>query len=207
MKNIRIQVRPIIFTALVVVPCAVVIVLANQVKSLRMQSRELAFRKAFPYVGQVQPAMRVATLDGDSAVIGETTPNRAQVLIFFSPSCEFCRRSAPSWKSVADSLFGDRRSVDVVWVSLGNVDSTRLWVRQHQVSGTVALMPRGKPRALYRVKAVPLTLVLDAQGQVRYVRPSVIATRATEDSIIEAARIVSRAKQQRIVSSAPALGR
>jgi peroxiredoxin len=167
------------------------LVLAMQMRPLREQARELALRKALPYIGQVQPTLRAASLGGDSVTIGETRSHRAQLLLIFSPSCPFCRQSMPAWQRAAAQLATPRDSVDVVWLSLGTADSTRAWADEHQVREPVLLMPKGKPRATWRIKGVPLTLVLDWQGQVRYVRGAVIRDGATVDSIVRAARTVS----------------
>jgi peroxiredoxin len=135
--------------------------------------------------------LRAASLAGDSLTIGETRSHRAQLLLIFSPSCQFCRQSMPAWQSAAAQLAASADSVDVVWLSLGTADSTQAWANEHGVREPVLLMPKGKPRATWRIKGVPLTLVLDWQGQVRYVRGAVIRDGATVDSIVRAARTVS----------------
>lgn len=187
----RARVTMIVMSVATAVMTSLVVLLSMQMKPLRAQARELMLRKALPYIGQVQPTLRAVTLDGDSVTIGETASHRAQVLLFFSPSCTYCRETAPSWKQVAQALAVSRDSVDVLWVSTGDADSTRAWAAEHGLREPVVLMPRGKARATWRIKGVPLTLITDWQGQVRYVRPSVIRTVATQDSIVLAARTVS----------------
>jgi peroxiredoxin len=184
--------KPTAFLAgCVVLLTVLVAVLAAQMRPLRAQARELAWRKALPYLGQVQPTLRVRSLSGEELVIGETGPHRAQLLFFFSPSCPYCEESAPGWNRASASLRDAGDSVEVYWISLGNAADSREWARTHGVRDPVLMMPAGKPRATWRIKGVPLTLVLDWQGQVRYVRPSVIARPATIDSIVRAARTIS----------------
>lgn len=170
---------------------ALTLLLSVQMKPLRQQARELQLRKALPYIGQVQPTLRLASLSGDSLTLGETRSHRAQLLLIFSPSCIYCRESMPAWRRAVAQVSAVKDSVDVYWLSLGSLDSTRAWVEEHQVHEPVLLLPKGKTRATWRVKGVPLTLVLDWQGQVRYVRGAVIRQDATVDSIARAARTVS----------------
>jgi hypothetical protein len=56
---------------------ALTLILSAQMKPLRQQARELQLRKALPYIGQVQPTLRLASLSGDSLTLGETRSHRA----------------------------------------------------------------------------------------------------------------------------------
>jgi hypothetical protein len=117
----------------------------------------------------------------------------------------------PAWRRAVSQVSAAKDSVDVYWLSLGSLDSTRAWVQEHQVQEPVLLLPKGKTRATWRVKGVPLTLVLDWQGQVRYVRGAVIRQNATVDSIVRAARTVSaqigNARPQSVAANTLSLGR
>ena len=168
-------------------------VLAVQMRPLRQQAQELAWRKALPYIGQVQPTLRVRALSGDEVVLGEALPHRAELLFFFSPSCPYCEQSAPEWNRASALLRTPADSVDVYWVSLGDAEGTREWARAHGVRDPVLLMPVGKARATWRIKGVPLTLALAWQGQVRYVRPASIIRPLTMDSSVRAARAIAKA--------------
>lgn len=151
-------------------------------------------RKAFPFVGQYLPTVRAATLQGDSVTVGETTRGRSQVLIYFSPNCQYCRETLPEWKRISDALLRDpARRFDVIWVSVSTEDSTRAYVESHQLTGTVVRMPSSKLHRVARVKAVPMTLVLDRQGQVVHVHPSVFRTRPASDSVVTAAHLAAAA--------------
>lgn len=55
-----------------------------------------------PAVGDVAPAMTVATLSGKPLSIGKNyTDSRATLLMFVAPSCPICRKVIPIAKSVA----------------------------------------------------------------------------------------------------------
>lgn len=171
----------------------VIVVLALEVRALRPKARELQRRKAFPYAGQVQPTVRAVALNGDTVVVGEAAPGRAQLLIFFAASCPYCKENVPAWKRITAQLRADTaRRFDVVWVSLSAADSAQSWVREHGLSATdtVVRMPERKSLATYRVRGVPITLLMDERGQVLYMHPSVFRTRAAEDSLLQVAMAV-----------------
>ena len=58
------------------------------------------------------------------------------------------------------------------------------------MTDTVVRMPERKSLATYRVRGVPITLLMDERGQVLYMHPSVFRTRAAEDSLLQVAMAV-----------------
>jgi hypothetical protein len=186
----------------------ILVVLSLEVHALRDQAAELRRRKALPYVGQVQPTVRAMSLAGDSVVMGETTPGRAQLLIFFSSSCPFCLANVPTWKRLADTLRADRaHRFDIVWVALSPADSARRWATHHGVIDPVVRFPDGKTRAVYRVKGVPITLLTDERGQIMYMHPSVFNSRAAADSLLAVAWGVGTKRATPANDSSRAAGR
>lgn len=177
----------------------VIVVLALEVRALRPKARELQRRKAFPYAGQVQPTVRAVSLGGDTIVVGEAAPGRAQLLIFFAASCPYCKENVPAWKRITAQRRADTaHRFDVVWVSLSSADSAQSWVREHGLSSTdtVVRMIERKSLATYRVRGVPITLLMDERGQVLYMHPSVFRTHASEDSLLRVAMSVQPRREK-----------
>jgi len=144
--------------------------------------------KAFPHAGQWVPTVRAATLAGDSITLGETTSGRAQILIAFSTTCQFCRATLPVWRRLSDSLRRDPKAhFDVVWVSASPWDSTRAYAQAHGITSTVVRMPTPKLARVYQIKSVPLTIVLDRWGRVAHAHASVFKNAAMIDSVYIAA--------------------
>jgi len=180
---------------------AIIVVLALEVRALRPKARELQRRKAFPYAGQVQPTVRAVTLDGDTVVVGEAASGRAQLLIFFAANCPYCRENVGAWMRITAQLRADSaKRFDVIWVSLSSSDSARTWMREHGLSmtDTVVRMPERKSLATYRVRGVPITLLMDERGQILYMHPSVFRTRAAEDSLLRVATAVQARRKQTV---------
>lgn len=173
---------------LIVLMGATIVSLTVQVRGLQPRAEELTRRIYFPVVGHSVPTIRLAAMNGDSITIGEAKPGRAQVLFFLRSSCQFCEQTLPAWKSVAIELQKDpAHRFDVFGVSYSPRDSTEQYVRSHDLPFQVARMEIIKFRRLFRVKAVPMTLVLDDAGRITYMQPGDVSSKAKVDSLLQAA--------------------
>jgi peroxiredoxin len=167
---------------------ALIVILGLQARALRGYQRQVQRMKTLPHAGQWVPTVRVSTIVGDSITIGETTAGRAQVLIAFSTTCEFCMATIPHWKRLTDSLTRDPRSrFDVVWLSASSWDSTRSYASRHGIVAPVAKLPSAKLARVYQIKVVPLTLVIDRWGRVEHAHASLFKNAAALDSVFVAA--------------------
>jgi len=166
-----------------------VVVLAREVTKLRPQAAELKLRRAIPYVTQWVPTVRARTLSGDSVTIGETKRGQTQTLIFFTTVCPFCLETLPLWKRISATLRADPTGRhEVYWISLSSPDSTAAYVAKHAIEGTV-VFPPPKMISVYRVKGVPMTLVINDRGQITHVHASVFQSNRAVDSVLVAARV------------------
>ncbi|MEJ7813322.1 MAG: TlpA disulfide reductase family protein [Gemmatimonadaceae bacterium] len=166
-----------------------VVVLTFQIRSQRAELRRFRYKTFHPYVGMWVPTVRTATVQGDSITIGATADGRRQVLIVFATACGYCKLTLPAWKRLSTALLADRtHPADVLWLSLSSVDSTRAYMREQSLDFPVVKLPQVKLERVFRVNAVPVTVVLDDKGQVVYSRASVLNTDAAIDSVLTAAR-------------------
>jgi len=143
--------------------------------------------KAVPTVGQWVPKVEATALDGRVVTVGESPDRRTQVLVFFTVSCPYCRQNLIAWQALSDSLRLDSRT-QMLWVSLSPRDSTVDYVREHAIQSEVVLFPDRRASLVYRVKGVPITMVVDDQGRVTHVHPSLIVNEVDANSILLAAR-------------------
>jgi peroxiredoxin len=175
---------------------AMIVFQAAVVRDLRAVAREFDRFRTFPFVGQWTPTIRATALDGTPTILGETLPGRVQVLFYFTTTCPYCAENLGDWKALAARLEADSlRRFDVHWVSLSEPDSTRRYVAEHGISGSVVIPPGWKEILVSRVKGVPMTLVLDHQGRVAHAHPSLFRTRLAVDSVIAAASAVAERTQ------------
>ena len=164
-----------------------VVILARQQQTLRARYDDLNERFQSPHAGMFVPTFRAATLDGDSVTIGRTGAGGRQLLLFLTTTCPFCIQSLESWRTLAaacDSLTG----VQVYAVSLDSAAETRLYADRHRLRMPVAFVPEAKLTVLYRAHRVPVTMVIDSAGRVRYARRGVFEGREARDSVLAALR-------------------
>ena len=185
-------VPPVLGTALLIA-AALVLVLASRNRELSSDYRKLRELATLPHSGTVVPTFRAVTLAGRPVVVGETTDSAArQVLFIFNTRCPFCLATIPSWKKLADSL-GRLGDVQVLSISLDSVDSTQHYTTDHTLPYPVLRFPQPKLKRLYRVVAVPQTIVLDWSGTVVYARTGMLDPESL-DSVYAAA--TARAARQ-----------
>ena len=118
-----------------------------------------------PREGQRAPALSVSTLDGASFSL-EAVSGRPAVVVFWASWCGPCRKEAPEVAEVARE-YGTK--VSVISVNAGEDDTkARLAAKQWGMTWPVGLDPRRKAQTAYAVDALPLVLVIDGEGLVRY---------------------------------------
>lgn len=170
-----------------VAAAALVVVLGLQNRALREELSELRVQAERAYPGLAVPTFRAVTLAGDSVTIGKTSDGRRQLLFIFNTTCGFCRRTIPVWKGIASKLGGAASEVEIFGISTDGEAVTREYASREGVGFPVLRFPEAKLARLYRVVGVPLTLVVDHEGQVVYARGGSLERPAAVDSIFQAA--------------------
>jgi cytochrome oxidase Cu insertion factor (SCO1/SenC/PrrC family) len=155
-------------------------------RALQREVRRLHVEEKIPHAGVVVPTFPTATLTGDSVTIGSAAPGTRQVLFFFNTTCGFCIQTLPMWKSIATQLTGlGRPVVNVFGIALDSADATARYVAAHHLDFPVVRFSNGKTAALYRAVGVPITVVLDDDGNVLYGRGGALNGSAV-DSVMAA---------------------
>ena len=168
------SVRRRAWTVLAVVLAGLSALLAIQKRQLRGEAEELrrTVRRQvdFPHVGMVVPAFYGATLEGDWVRIGVAAPGTRQVLFMLDARCGNCLVTLPAWSRMAEAVGREDVSVEVYGLSLDPAPETRAYVEEHGLRFPVVLFDDERYRELYRVRGIPITLVVDDIGAVEYVR-------------------------------------
>lgn len=174
-----------------------VLVLANQNRTLRAKQRELMDRILYPYPGLLVPEMRVVSIAGDTSVIGSAKAAKNELLFFFTTSCDFCKRSLPAWNALADSLAVLRATSAVVYgVSLSSRDSTQAYAEANNLRFRVVMLTDPRMRTFYRARAVPVTAVLGRNGRYSFVVLGAMTSASTVDSVLRVARLAPMMAQR-----------
>lgn len=112
-------------------------------------------------VGNAAPALKVETLQGkkiDLAAISD----RARLYFFLSPTCPVCKTMLPALRSLAHD---ERRSVEVILASDGEVDPHRTFVRDHRLDGFDYVVSELLGRAL-GVSKLPYAVLIDERARI-----------------------------------------
>ena len=170
------------------VSLALVVALTIRLGQTRVEHAKTRRLASSLHAGSYVPAVATVTLAGDSLVLGarQSAADR-QVLLLFTTTCQFCKATLPVWIALADSLHRADRHIRVVGVSLDSVALTRPYAALHHLSFPIVSMPSRKLRILYRASAVPQTIVIDHDGQVRYAAIGTLRVPAVLDSVYRAA--------------------
>ena len=181
-------------TVLTVVLGGLSALLAIQKRHLRVEAealRQTVRRQVdFPHVGMVVPAFDGVTLESKGVRIGVAPPGTRQVLFVLDTRCGNCLVTLPAWNRMAEAVERDGASVEVYGLSLDPAPETRAYVEEHGLRFPVVLFNDDRYRELYRVRGIPITLVVDEIGAVEYVRlGSIFGERADPvvDSVVTAA--------------------
>ena len=166
--------------------------LARQKQSLEARYGELVARIEHPYAGMYVPVVRAQSVGGDSFVIGEAGEGERQVLFGFSTTCGYCDASLASWETIAAHL-AEESGVQVFGVSRDSLEATRAYMEDQGLSFPVVTFSEPRIRALYRLQAVPQTLILNGEGRVIFVRLGAVESEAAVDSVVAAARATGEA--------------
>ncbi|MCY4648311.1 MAG: TlpA disulfide reductase family protein [Gammaproteobacteria bacterium] len=161
-------------TVLTVVLAGLSALLATQKRQLRAEAealRETVRRQVdFPHTGMVVPAFDGVTLEGDEVRIGVAAPGTRQILFMLDTRCGNCLVTLPAWNRMAEAVAHDDASVEVYGLSLDPAPETRAYVEEHGLGFSVVLFDDERYRELYRVRGIPITLVVNEIGAVEYVR-------------------------------------
>ncbi|HEX2095480.1 MAG TPA: TlpA disulfide reductase family protein [Longimicrobiaceae bacterium] len=171
------------------VAAALVVVLSLKVRDLNERYSQVFERATRPYPGMFVPTFQATTLTGEPVTVGRSEGEGRQVLFFFTTTCPYCKSSLPAWREITARLDTVRSlPVRVYGVSLDSTAVTRRYVQENRLPFPVLELPERKLAAIYRAQAVPLTVVLDAEGRMIHSRLGEITERAAIDSVLAMVR-------------------
>lgn len=154
----------------------------RQNRELRQANDDLEKRAFVPFVGMWLPEIWTKTLDGVPIRLG-TPPAEYQVLYFFAPSCAPCRSSASAVRELAQRLNRDPR-VQMVGVADGKPDAVRREVAGQELRFPIATLSDDRALGLFKANALPLLIVADADGQVKFWHGGAIENRVPLDDAL-----------------------
>lgn len=168
---------------------ALCVVLAAELKRARAERVAYGRLTSQPHAGMYVPSFSAKTLEGRGVLVGESADTAPQVLFFFTTTCPYCLASVGAWNGVADSVAaGAAGRAVVVGITLSSFESTRRYASNHGLRFPVVAFPGDRYKRLYRAGSVPVTMVVNPDGRVPWVRVGQFGDRAGVDSLFEALR-------------------
>ncbi|HCH65551.1 MAG: hypothetical protein CL927_09200 [Deltaproteobacteria bacterium] len=118
-----------------------------------------------PREGQRAPSFSVGTIDGSGISI-PSEEERPSLVVFWASWCGPCRREAVEVAEIVRS-YGDR--VGVFSINSGeDPTKVKLTAREWGMTWPVGLDPKGAVSRAFEVDALPLVVVLDRDGMIRF---------------------------------------
>lgn len=117
--------------------------------------------------GDAAPDFSATTLQGETVTLGSYTGNgRLTALIVIEPDCAPCREGLPTY----EALYPDARrsGVDLVLVSIGEIEATGELADDFKISMPLIVAPRSKNSfsSDYKVLGTPNYCLIDGDGKV-----------------------------------------
>ncbi len=120
-----------------------------------------------PELGRPAPEFTLPDLDGTPVRLGDYRGRKAVLVNFWATWCVPCREEMPT----LERLRRERRdALEVLAVSVDTVGPARIraFVRELGLSFPILLDRDRRVSRLYRVRAIPVSFVIDAGGVVRH---------------------------------------
>ena len=166
---------------------ALVAILGVQNRSLKSRYGRLLLRSAAPYPGLSMPAFDAVTIAGDSVTIGSAAEGQKQLLLFFTSTCPMSRNTLPAWNEIALEAEAQGK-VRVFGIQLDTLQLKLEGSGVGHLQFPVLRLPDSRLRQWYRVRGVPVTVLLNHEGRVLYSRLGEMTERPTIDSVIASFR-------------------
>ena len=116
-------------------------------------------------LGQHVPDFKAQTLDGRDVTL-EDYAGRSSVFVVVSPGCTPCREIIP--KVDALTPHAQRAGDDIIFLSVGDVESTRELVAEMDIASPVIVVPRLSSTFMddYKLSGTPSFVRIDRQGKL-----------------------------------------
>ncbi|PPU76405.1 cytochrome C biogenesis protein [Xanthomonas cucurbitae] len=170
------------------VACALIAVLAWQNRQLRLQQQWLQTRVSSPYAGMYVPRVEATDARGQRHLLGAPQA-QAQVLFFFTTTCPYCQRSAPTVLRAAHQLQANLPGhPQLLGVCQCDPAQAARYAHVHGLDFPVVSLTDRRALMLFRARNVPLLLAIDGQGRVRHSHLGVFDTTERVQDLVAALR-------------------
>ena len=111
------------------------------------------------------PGVMLKTLDGQNHSLAQHA-GKLVLVNFWATWCQPCIREMPSMERLYAKYKPSGLEIVAISLDQGNEDDVREFVAKLKLTFPIVLDPEHKAKALYKVRGLPTTYLLDRQGQV-----------------------------------------
>jgi peroxiredoxin len=117
-------------------------------------------------VGERLPEIHLRGLSGETRILSDIVGN-GTTIAFLTTTCPFCLDSLPAWSQANEAL--RKRGAGIVAISLHPLETTLAYVETHRISWPVYVLASADERPKLKVGAVPLTMTVAGNGEIKAV--------------------------------------
>ena len=122
-----------------------------------------------PLVGDRAPDMRLKTLDKEEFQLSRWIGKKPFVMVFFATWCRGCKEEIPVIKSIYRRYAGDKLGLVAVNTNFNDSLERSLRYREdNELPYTIVFDKQGDAAKNYMVLGVPMILMVDRSGIIRY---------------------------------------
>jgi len=118
-------------------------------------------------VGQKASPFKLSTVDGKELELESFAKGKVTLLVFGATWCPSCRHEIPILKKYYNELKDDGLNVLAIDIKESE-KKVKSFVEKQQINYPVALDSSAKAAMLYKVVGIPLNVILDKNGVIRY---------------------------------------
>ncbi len=118
-------------------------------------------------VGQKASPFKLLAIDGKEIALESFAKDKVTLLVFGATWCPACRHEIPILKEYYNKLKDDGLKILNIDIQESN-KKVKSFVKKNQINYPVALDSNAKVAMLYKVVGIPLNIILDKNGVIRY---------------------------------------
>ncbi len=171
--------------------CILLLLLVRERDDLAERYAQLVEISDGPLQGRWYPVVAAQGLRGDSVCIANAA-GIPQFVFLFNTECALCSMALRAWTPVLDSLLTSG-SIRAVGVALEQDSATAMaFLEDHDPPMPVVMLSHVRWRSVFRVRTLPMMVILDADGRVRAARGGVPAEALVRDTILPGIDLLKR---------------
>jgi len=125
-------------------------------------------------LGKKEPTIQALAPHGSVAAVALADQPAYELAVVFRTDCPYCEQTADTWSSLAEGV--RRQHGRIVAVTPNATGSAQAWLRRHSLRVDKLIVPVDANDLVtkWSVTSVPLTLVLDPSGAIRFTHYGVL---------------------------------